>query len=199
MRCRFLLPLCLALASCGGPLGDAGPGGDAGVAAVPPGAFGDGDQDIAAANLAQYDFADTGRVYGKPGDAARAAAAVEYLAGELNNGTRWPALSADTKQQLLDSRIAVRHALGLAPDARSQAVVNALLATAAAINSGDEATIRAALSAPAFTLLPAQTLDRLDDLPYMQPVNLATDRAASEMASVTEGACRDCTQFQAPR
>ena len=89
----------------------------------------------------------------------------------------------------------MRNALGIAPDASAQPVVNALLDVAAAIDSGSESALRAALQPPVFTLLPAQTMQRLGDLPYIQVVNLATDRAASEMASLPEAQCRDCSQF----
>ena len=189
---RAVLLFCLVLAACGG----AGGGGfDPGAAAVPPDTFGQGNQDIAAANLAQFAFADTGRIYGKPADAARAAAAVEFLAGELQSGARWNGLSGNTRQQMIESRAAVRSALGISPDAGAQPVVNALLDVAAAIDSGSETALRAALQPPVFTLAPAQTMQRLGDLPYMQVVNLATDRAASEMASLPEAQCRDCSQF----
>jgi hypothetical protein len=190
MRVAALL-LCLALAAC-----DASGGGvDPGVAAVPPDTFGQGNQDIAAANYAQYAFADTGRIYGKPADAARAAAAIDYLAGELQTGSRWVNLSDNTKQQMVAARGMVRAALGIAPDAASQPVVNALLDVAAAIDAGSESALRAALQQPVFTLLPAQTMQRLGDLPYMQVANLAADRASNEMASLPEAQCRDCTQF----
>jgi hypothetical protein len=188
---RAALLLCLMLACCTG----AGGGFDPGVAAVPPDTFGQGNQDVAAADLAQFAFADTGRIYGKPADAARAAAAVEYLAGELQSGSRWVSLSDATKEQMVASRAAVRNALGIAPDVTSQQVVNALLDVAAAIDAGSESALRAALQPPVFTLLPAQTMQRLGDLPYMQVVNLATDRASSEMASLPAAQCRDCTQF----
>ncbi len=195
MRRTPALLLALALAACAGPLGG-GVDVAGGIAAVPPGTFGAGDQDIAAANLAQYDFADTNRIYGKPADAARGAAALDYLAGELQNGTRWPALSADSREAMLASRIAVREAVGIAPGAPAQDVVNALLAAAAAIDSGDAAATRAALANPVFTLAPAQTLDRLGDIPYMQSVNVAIDRAANEVTQVTEAnPCPTCSAF----
>jgi hypothetical protein len=192
MMRRAALFVCLVLAAC-----DAGGGGgfDPGLAAVPPDTFGQGDQDIAAANLAQYDFADTGRIYGKPADAARGAAAVEFLAAQVTNGARAVNVSQMSKDQLVGARQAVRQALGIAPDANAQAVVNALLAAAGAIDTGDEAALRTALQTPVFTLLPAQTMQRLGDVPYMQPVNLATDRASAEFAALPAATCRECTQF----
>ncbi|MGH7212112.1 MAG: hypothetical protein ACREF1_11705, partial [Acetobacteraceae bacterium] len=102
-------------------LGGCAAAGPPDVAQLPPGAFGAApDPDQAALSLAEYDFADTSRIYGRPAEAARAAAAVDYLAGAFDTQPRWAYLPPDTKQEMLDARDGVRQALGIAPDTPSQ-------------------------------------------------------------------------------
>ena len=98
------------------------------TARLPPNAYGlFADNDIGAINLAQWAFADPARTRNDPADAARAAAAVDYLAGELSSSPRWIAMSPITKGQMLQAREEVRRALGVAPGAPSQLVVDGLL------------------------------------------------------------------------
>jgi hypothetical protein len=86
------------------------------TARLPPNAFGTyADGDVGAINQAAWAFADPSRTRNNPGDAARAAAAVDYLAGELNTSPRWDFMSVLTKMEILQARAEVRHALGIAP------------------------------------------------------------------------------------
>jgi hypothetical protein len=149
------------------------------TARLPPNAYGlFEDNDIGAINLAQWAFADPARTRNDPIDAARAAAAVDYLAGELSSSPRWVAMSPITKDQMLQARDEVRQALGIAPGAPSQLVVNGLLGAANALAGGDRPAALAALSAPVFTWPPDQTLARLFDMPFLRTANIATQRAA---------------------
>ena len=111
---------CVGLAACAVP-----PPPD--TATLPFAAFGTLDNDVAAANQAAWAFAAPSRTANDPVDAARAAAGVDYLAGELSSNPRWVAVSPFTKQEMLQGRVDVRRALGIVPSAPSQVVVNALL------------------------------------------------------------------------
>jgi hypothetical protein len=166
--------LCLTIAACAiQPPPD--------TASLPFGAFGTLDNDMAAANLASSAFASPARVRNDPVDAARAAAAVDYLAGELSSNPRWVTVSPLTKQQMLQARANVRQALGIKPDAPSQLVVNALLRFASAWQPGNEAAAMQALGSPVFALPAEQTLRVLNNLPYIRSANVATSDAVNQM------------------
>ena len=151
------------------------------TATLPFAAFGTLDNDLAAANQAAWAFAAPARTANDPVDAARAAAGVDYLAGELSSNPRWLDLSPLTKQQMLQGRLDVRHALGITPNVPSQVVVDALLRFAAAWQGGNQTAAMQALAAPGFTLPPDQTLRALANLPYIQSANVASIEAAARM------------------
>jgi hypothetical protein len=151
------------------------------VARVAPGAFeSSGDNDVAAINLSSWALADPSRTRNRPEDAARAVAAVDYLAGELPYSPRWTAMSVTTKSQMLQARGEIRALLGVAPGASSQAVVSALLTAANALHAGDRAAALQALSAPIFVKAPEQILAELENLPYLPLANVATQHASLE-------------------
>ncbi len=164
---------CLAIAACAVP-----PPPD--TASVPFGAFGTMDNDVAALNQATWAFASPARIRNNPVDAARAAAAVDFLAGELSSNPRWVGLSPITKQQMLQARVDVRRVLGIRPDAPSQLVVNALLQFATMWQTGNQPAAMQALAMPVFMQPPQQTLLILANMPYIQSANLATMNASSQ-------------------
>jgi hypothetical protein len=166
---------CLLLAACTA----ATPPPD--TARLPMGTFGLADNDMGAINLASSAFASAGRTRNNPVGAARAAAAVDYLAGQLSSSPRWLSVSPLIKQQMLQARTDVRQVLGITPDASSQAVVNALLQFADAWQAGNQSAAMQALGAPVFTLPPMQTQQVLSNMPPMPSVNTATMNAASAM------------------
>jgi len=139
------------------------------------------DPDVTAVNQAQWAFADSGRTYGRPVEAARAAASMDYIAGQLYTSPRWSNISALTKEQLLQGRIEVRSALGIAPGTPSQVVVDHLAAAGNALAAGNQALALAQLSGPAFTTPPDQVLARLSNMPYLRMANVSTMRAANEL------------------
>jgi hypothetical protein len=151
------------------------------TAQLPPGAFGLFDNDVAAANQASWALASPARTRNDPVDAARACAAVDYLAGELSSNPRWVTLSPLTKQEMLQARVDVRQVLGVVPNAPSQFVVNALLQFTAAWQAGNQSAALQALSAPVFTLPPQQTLAILSNLPLIRSANVASIDAANQM------------------
>ena len=166
---------CLLLAGCAA----AAPPPD--TARLPPGTFGLADNDVGAANLASSALASAGRTRDNPVRAARAAAAVDYLAGQLSSSPRWLSISPLIRQQMLQARTDIRRVLSIAPDASSQAVVNALLQFADASQSGNQSAALQALGSPVFTLAPAQTQQVLSNMPAMPSVNTATMNAANAM------------------
>src|ERR1700748_869465 len=158
--------LCLVATSCAALPPPAG---------LPPGIYGIyQDNDLGAINQSSWAFAAPSRTLGSPVDAAKAVLAVDYLAEELVVNPRWLQVSPITKQQMLVARADIRHAVGIAPDAPSQLVANALLQTISGLQTGDQAAVMQALALPVFTLPPAQTLQVLTDLPYIRSANIAT-------------------------
>ncbi len=152
------------------------------TARFPPNGFGGGtlDPDVQATNLAAWAFADPSRTRNDPVDAARATASMDYIAGELYTSPRWANISAVTKMQLLQGRTEMREAIGVAPNAPSQLVVNGLTGAGNALAAGNQGAALAALENPAFPN-PQATLARLYALPYIHMANVSTMRAAGQL------------------
>jgi hypothetical protein len=118
-----------------------------------------------AISLAGWALANPANTAGKPGVAARALAAEDWLAGQTmlygNFGSYAPGgeLSWSTLRQQ------ARAAIGVAPNAPSQEVVSRLLAASDALEAGNEAAAKAQLASPVFTLGPDRTLAALSSLP----------------------------------
>ena len=117
------------------------------------------------------------RTAGRPGEAARALAAVDYLAGALYTNPHWTGIPATTKQRMLQGREEVRAYLGVAPGTPSQVVVNDLIRAADALEGRDDQAASAALAGPAFTRGPTATIALLDRLPYLPAANVAAQNA----------------------
>ena len=121
----------------------------------PAGMLGD---DVLAIDQAEWAFASAARTRNDPADAARAVAALDYLAGNLSVSPRWVAVSLITKRQMLEARAETRAALGIAPDAPSQFVVDRMMQAADALTVNDVPAALAILATPAFTRGPERTL-----------------------------------------
>lgn len=78
-------------------------------------------------------FALPSRTHGQPGVAARAVAALDYPGAVLNTNPQWRAGSPIISAEMLRARSAARRALGIAPNATSQEVVNALTTVSVAL------------------------------------------------------------------
>lgn len=139
------------------------------------------DPDVTAVQLAQWAFADPGRTAGRPIEGARAAASMDYIAGQLYTAPRWANISALTKMQLLRGRVEVREALGVTPDAPSQAVVDSLTFAGNALAAGDQVAALSRLGAPVFQVPSEVVLARLTNLPYIAAANVSTMRAGNEL------------------
>ena len=147
-------------------------------------AFGPGDPVIAALNQAQQAFADPSRTYGKPADAARAAAGIDYVADAIPTDPRLMNLPPDTKRLLAEAQTEVRSTLGIASGAPSSLVVERLLATAAALDRGDQGAALVELGPLSASGTGEQMLSRLANLPYMQAANASTRAAAEELSTL---------------
>lgn len=187
MRRLGLVLLCLLPSACTPPAPPPS------TAFMPPDSLGtNADPQLASLNLAQYVFADPGRTYGNPAEAARGVAALDYMAGQLSTSPRWGGMSPITKAQMLQARVAVRQAMGIRVDVPSQAVVNAMLAAGNALAAGNRTAALAALSGPTFAVPPEVVLQRLDRMPYIQVANVATQHAAAAELEPTGGECSAC-------
>jgi len=144
----------------------------------PAGMLGD---DVLAIDQAEWAFASAARTRNDPADATRAVAALDYLAGNLSVSPRWVAVSLITKRQMLEARAETRAALGIAPDAPSQFVVDRMMQAADALTLNDVPAALAILTTSAFTLGPERTLAELADMPYLRTANIATQYASGEM------------------
>ena len=183
---RWGLAAALLCMSCAGPVA---PPVD--TARLPPGAFGLGrDPDMAAIEQSSNTFSSASRSYGRPGEAARAAAAVDYLGGTLATSPRWACLSGIARTQILAARVELRQVLGVAPGTPSQVLVDDLLRAADAVADNDRVAAEQALSPPAFTAQGADTLRLLGNLPYMEAVTVGTMRVSTEAgAGSSDSAC----------
>ena len=128
-------------------------------------------------------FGDAGRTYGRPELAARAMAALEYLAGAAGRAPGLQDVSVDTQAELVVAQGAARGVLHVRPGATGQDVVNALLAAARLLDAGDIGATAAALDrSGVFTVPGGAVVDVLSRLPYLRGVNLATQHVADELA-----------------
>jgi hypothetical protein len=138
------------------------------------------DNDTGAINQAAWAFASPANTRNNPVDAAKAVVALEYLSGELRENPRWIGIDSSVDVHLGRARDQLRQILGIRPDAPPQIVVNTLLALAWDLQTGDQPGAMQVLASPLFTHAPAQTLQQLANLPYVQEANVATTRAANE-------------------
>ena len=149
---------------------------------LPPGAVqGAGDPTRAAIISASYAFANPGTLTGRPADAARAVANYEYLTVELSDSPQWSNFSPLVGLELKQGLPEVRNAVGIAPGAPPQLVVNALYAAASALSANDVEAARRALQPPLFPAGGEATLARLSNLPRLPQAAFATSLASREM------------------
>jgi len=145
---------------------------------------GAGDPTRAAILNTAFAFGTPARLSGQPFAAARAAANFEYLAVEIPNGPRWKEFSPLVGIQLTQGREELRAALGIAPAAPPQQVIDGLYAASRAISLGDEPAAERILGTSAFAAGGSQTLQRLAALPALPKVNFAAASTAAELDRV---------------
>ena len=162
--------------------GCAGAGAPIPSAVLPPDAVeGAGDPTRAAIINTAYAFNAPASLAGRPDEAARAVANYEHLAVEIPTGPRWVGFSPLVGQELRRGLEEVRNAVGVAPGAPPQPVVDALYAAARAVRAGDDEAARRALSPPLFPAGGGATLARLAALPPLPQANFASSLTAREL------------------
>jgi hypothetical protein len=134
-----------------------------------------------AISYTSWAFALPSRTHGNPALAARAVAALDYVAGPLNTNPQWQYGSPIISEEMLRAREQMRRVLGITPSATSQQAVDALTTVFLALRNGDPARAMQALSSPIFTPGPERTLEELNDLPYVRMVNVATSQALAAL------------------
>lgn len=173
MRRRALLPLVL-LAGCAAE----------GLATPDPARLprdsidGAGDPTSAAVIRTAFAFANQSSLNGRPGDAARAIADMEYLAASLPSNPRFQQRDPLLPVRLAQARTEWRQALGIAPGQPAQPLIDRLYAVWRAMNAGDTAAAAAALPP---TLIPPggqAVLAKLAALPPLPQTAQAANAAA---------------------
>ncbi|MBU8543466.1 MULTISPECIES: hypothetical protein [Roseomonadaceae] len=137
-----------------------------------------GDPARAAVLAATPAFADTTTLAGRPAEAARQAARLEWLAATLVHLPEWRRASPLLGLFLIQGRDELRGALGIPSAAAPAAVAGALLDAAAALEAGEPARAAAALDAVGQG---GSMLARLATLPPLPHAARATALAQSEL------------------
>lgn len=148
------------------------------TATLPPGAFfSNADNSLMAINTAAWAWANPARTHGNLINATLAVMAVEFLGGDLTSNPRWSWMSQRTKLDMQGARAQVRQAVGIAPDAPSQAVVDALIQFS---RSPNEAAAARVMTPPVFTRPPKEIVATLNDLPYIPLAAQASAMASAQ-------------------
>lgn len=170
MRRAILLAALLLAACVGGPPPEPVPDRPT---------IGAGDPAHQAVLVAAYAFGDTRRLAGRPADAARAVADLEWLAVALPQDFRWTGATPLLFGQLRDARAELRGVLGIPPDASPVAVSQRLRTVARLLDEGRPEDAAAALGGEA-------ALDRLGALPRLPRAAAATALAQSELGRMMQ-------------
>lgn len=139
---------------------------------------GAGDPTRAAVSRAAFAFANQARLSGRPGDAARGIADMEFLAASLPADPRFQQRDPLLPVRLRQARTEWRQALGIPPGLPAQPVIDNFYAVWRAMRAGDQAAAAAALPP---TLLPPggeAALARLANLPPLPQTAIAANAAA---------------------
>ena len=129
-----------------------------------------------AVGYAAYSLGHRSTTVGQPANAALALAAVDYLAGDFYTDFHWFAVPGLDKVMMMIGRREERAALGIAPSATSQQVVNGLVAASIAYRANDPAAVAAALPPNVFTLGPDGTTRVLSNLPPLVNANTSAQQ-----------------------
>ena len=148
------------------------------TASLPEDAYsGAADPMRSAINNTTIAFSSTSQLAGRPGQAARAVAEMEYLKVEVSSNPRSFGGSTTASTIFPTAQAEWRTALGIQPSAQPQAVIDAMFAVLRAMNGGNRQAAEAALSQPIFTLGGPGTLTRLANLPSLPVTNNAAQEA----------------------
>ncbi len=169
----------LTLAACAPQAARPGPAASAGTVPLPA-MTGAGDPMRATITSAAYAFGDVSRLDGRPAEAARAVARLEWMATELPADPSWNAAAPMAAGLLRQGRDAVRDSIGIPRTAPADAVARAMLDAAGALDSGNREAGAAALASVSGGPGTA-VLARLDHLPPSREATSATAMAYGEL------------------
>jgi len=136
-------------------------------------------------SLEQSAYLLTERQYltGRPWEAAKVIAGLEFVTVELRYGPRWTEFSPLASLGFARARAEWRSALGIAADAPPQAVIDAMTLLRNAYAAQSLTAAAAALRPPLFTPGGQETLARLADLPGLPETTQAALFARQELFS----------------
>jgi hypothetical protein len=137
--------------------------------------------------LASWALKSPANTAGNPERAARAIAAEDWLAGQTQLTGEFGTYAPVNEVSWYELRREARSAIGVAPNAPSQVVVDQLLAAADALKAGHDPA--PALTSPVFSHGPTETLAALSNLPPLP----GRDRAFYELDrndNFSPGDCR---------
>ena len=136
---------------------------------------GAGDPSNAAISRAAFSFSHPASLVGRPGDAARAIADMEFLAAALPFDPRFQQRDPLLPDHLAQARAEWRPVLGIAPTQPAQPVIDALYAVWRTMLAQDPASAAAALPPGLFA---PDVLSRLGALPTLPRTAFAASSAA---------------------
>ena len=131
-----------------------------------------------AINNTTVAFSSTSQLAGKPLQAARAVAEMEFLKVEVSSNPRSFGGSTTASTIFPSAQVEWRTALGIRPNAAPQAVIDSMFAVVRALNGGQRQSAEVVLSQPIFTLGGPATLARLANLPSLPVTNNAAQEAS---------------------
>jgi hypothetical protein len=174
---KAFLPLAilLSLAACGPQPAQV-------TASLPADAIlGAGDPLRSAAANTSVVFGSPQQLAGRPADAARAVAQMEYLAVQIPHNPRFPGISPTAGSQFAAARREWRGALGIPAEQPPQAVIESLYAASRALQAGQKDAAAAALPANVFPQGGQTALLRLASLPSLPLTNDAAVTASQTL------------------
>ncbi len=149
------------------------------TASLPEDAYaGAGDPMRSAINNSTIAFSNRSQLAGKPAQAARAVAEMEFLKVEIASNPRSAGGSTTASTIFPSAQAEWRRALGISPAAPPQAVIDGMFAAARALQGGQPRSAEVVLSQPIFTLGGPATLARLASLPDLPVTNQAAQEAS---------------------
>lgn len=150
------------------------PGGEIGLGSEPV---------TTALNGTAFFLADPpARLAGRPAMAAQVAAQYEFATEELRE-LRFVSVSPLAQPKLAEGRVALRRAIGIAPDAAPRAASAGLAAVAGALERGDTVAAEALITAPLFIRPAAEVLATLAAMPDVPAARQAASFAQQELTA----------------
>jgi len=132
-------------------------------------------------------FAQSHPAAGRPADAARAIAQMEFLAVDLPQNNNLTAASSTLAPDLVIARREWRGVLDIAPEAPAQPVINALFAAGRALDAGQPDAAASALPSSIFRKGGTATLTQLASLPRLPNTAVAAATAQQSLQATTGG------------